>query len=137
MQHRDFSFQLRLWLEAGEGFAFGQGTARLLALVEDFGSLRKAAEHMGMSYRRAWGRLKRLEKELGEPLLHKPGGNKLGYRLTDLGWNLVEGYTAWRESVAVYAQNRAAEFFPVTIAPSREGIAEGGDAEEEGDCDKQ
>lgn len=117
MRHSDFTFQLRLWLEAGEGFAFGQGTARLLALVEDFGSLRKAAEHMGMSYRRAWGRLKRLESELGEPLLHKPGGNKLGYRLTDLGWSLVQGYAAWRESVAAFAQSRATEFFPAPVAP--------------------
>lgn len=118
MQQHDFSFQLRLWLESEEGFAFGQGTARLLSLVQRFGSLRKAAEYMGMSYRRAWGRLKRLEEELGEPLLHKPGGNKLGYRLTQVGEELVEGYETWRKDVADYAKSRAAACFPEELAPA-------------------
>jgi len=118
MHCTNFTFQLRLWLEAGSGFSFGLGTARLLSMVQTHGSLRKAAEIMGMSYRRAWGRLKRLEEELGEPLLYKPGGNKRGYRLTALAEELVDGYARWHESVARYAEEQACACLPRGVAPS-------------------
>lgn len=116
MDNKEFSFHIRLWLEGGAGFSFGRGTAQLLSLVASRGSLRKAAEIMGMSYRRAWGRLKRLETDLGEPLLYKPGGNKLGYRLTGFGEELLRGYTDWNEKVATYALEQARHSFSSDIA---------------------
>ena len=46
---------LNLWLETTEGVLFGMGRAELLDKIEECGSLKKAAEEMGMSYRAAWG----------------------------------------------------------------------------------
>ena len=50
--------RLHLWLENEDGLLFGQGRMELLARIRDLGSLRKAAEALGMSYRAAWGKLK-------------------------------------------------------------------------------
>ena len=45
--------RMHLWLELGESVYFGMGRAMLLDRIEEYGSLRKAAESLGMSYRAA------------------------------------------------------------------------------------
>ncbi len=106
------TFHIRLWLESPTGFKFGQGTAELLRRIEQDGSLRKAAISMGMSYRRAWGRLKRTEEDLGQALVCKPGGNKAGYRLTEMGERLLRGFENWHEEVRQYAATACERYFP-------------------------
>ncbi len=106
------TFRMRLWLESPSGFKFGQGTAELLRRIERDGSLRKAANSMGMSYRRAWGRLKRSEEDLGQDLVCKPGGNKAGYRLTAVGEKLLRGFDAWQEEVRHHAAQACTRCFP-------------------------
>lgn len=49
----------------------GPGKIMLLRYVAEHGSLWKAAQEMGMSYRWAWGRIKKAEEVLGIPLLTK------------------------------------------------------------------
>ena len=60
--------RLHLWLETGDGMLLGLGRIQLLELVEELGSLNKAASAMGMSYRAAWGRMKQTETVIGEAL---------------------------------------------------------------------
>ncbi len=109
------SYKMRLWLESPSGFKFGQGMAELLKRIEHYGSLRKAALSMGMSYRRAWGRLKRTEDDLGHALVYKPGGNKSGYKLTEVGENLLRGFEAWHESMERHAIRICKESFSETF----------------------
>lgn len=59
----------KLFLENGDDYVLGPGRLELLRAVQELGSLRKAAEKLGMSYRWAWGRLKNAEKDLQVPLL--------------------------------------------------------------------
>lgn len=59
----------KFFLEHNDKLVFGPGRLELLKAVRDLGSLRKAAQKLGMSYRWAWGRLNNAEKELGRPLL--------------------------------------------------------------------
>lgn len=59
----------KIFLESGDKLLLGPGRMALLKATLDLGSLHKAAQAMGMSYRWAWGRLKTAEKELGVPLL--------------------------------------------------------------------
>ena len=67
--------QFKVWLETDEGYVFGPGVYSLLRQVEETGTLKKAAEHLGMSYRYAWGMVKKAESKLGLPLFitHKGG----------------------------------------------------------------
>ena len=111
---------IRVWLKSDSNFTFGPGQAELLRRVMELGSLRKAAGHMGMSYRRAWGRIKKMEQALGEPMVYKPGGNKSGFKLTPVAHNLVQGFEAWSESVALFADAKALEVLPKGFHPSPE-----------------
>jgi molybdate transport repressor ModE-like protein len=67
----------KLWLDY-RGRAFGDGPARLLAGVEEYGSLRKAAQELGMSYNKAWRIIHAAEQRLGFPLLDRSVGGSLG-----------------------------------------------------------
>ena len=60
---------VKLFLSHGEEFVMGPGRLELLRTVKELGSLRKAAQKLGMSYRWAWGRLNKAEEQLGFPLL--------------------------------------------------------------------
>jgi hypothetical protein len=40
--------RLRVWATFGDDFKFGDGRARLLALIEEHGSLRQAADEFGL-----------------------------------------------------------------------------------------
>lgn len=108
--------RLHTWLEVPEGMLLGLGRAELLMRIEETGSLNKAAQVMGMSYRAAWGRLKASEAIVGEPLVEKTPGNK-GFVLTDLGRRLTKDFKAWHDDVERYALARARETFPWPVEP--------------------
>ena len=54
--------KLKVWIVFPSGTKFGEGRAELLRLVGEEGSLKRAVERMGMSYRAAWGSLRELER---------------------------------------------------------------------------
>jgi len=60
---------------------------RLLEAVEASGSLAKAAQNMGFSYRHIWGSLGKWEKAVGRPLVRLERGR--GASLTDFGEKLI------------------------------------------------
>lgn len=92
----------------------GEGRARLLELLEEKRSLRKAASDMGMSYRYAWGAIKHLEEVFGLPLVvSKKGGSSGGSTvLTPEGKELLEEYRRVR-SAAISAAD--GELMRVTV----------------------
>ncbi|MBF0429872.1 MAG: LysR family transcriptional regulator [Fibrobacteria bacterium] len=73
---------------------FGGGKYRLLSLIKTEGNLVKATEIMKISYRKAWGELRRAEDALGKELVTRSrGGASRGHtRLTKYGEALL---TAW------------------------------------------
>ncbi|MDO9084103.1 MAG: LysR family transcriptional regulator [Humidesulfovibrio sp.] len=104
--------RLHLWLERSGDTAFGMGRLQLLERIESCGSLKAAAEELGMSYRAAWGKLKASEEALGMALVEKVGGNKSGCRLTPEGVALAEAYRTWFAEVERQAVARANARFP-------------------------
>jgi molybdate transport repressor ModE-like protein len=60
---------------------------RLLEAVEASGSLAKAAQSLGFSYRHIWGSLGKWEKAVGRPLVRLERGR--GAKLTDFGEKLI------------------------------------------------
>lgn len=67
----------KLWLSS-DGKTFGDGPCELLERVGTSGSIKKAAEEMGMSYSKAWCLVRRAEQQLNYPLLKKRTGGALG-----------------------------------------------------------
>lgn len=127
--------RLRLWLETGEGMFFGSGRGMLLDAVDRFGSLRKAAEHLGMSYRAAWGKIRKTEKVLGMQLIEPAGSPKAGHKLTPAGRLLMEKFGQWYAAVEAIAVDKARELFPwpcVSFQEAREAKGLPQDPEEKG-----
>jgi len=111
---------LHLWLETDKGLIFGPGRAELLECIERLGSLRKAAEELGMSYRAAWGKIKATEEALGFKLIDKAGSYKEGYRLTRAGRELNERFGRWRREVEEDALKKARAIFLCKTIESEE-----------------
>ncbi|MHC1701072.1 MAG: winged helix-turn-helix domain-containing protein [Humidesulfovibrio sp.] len=119
--------RVHLWLESEGGMLFGLGRTQLLEMVALLGSLNQAAKALGMSYRAAWGRIKRTEEALGEKLLVQASGRK-GYELTPLASELVRNFTAWHQEVEDFALARARAHLPwdikgfaAVVAPAKPG----------------
>ena len=62
---------------------------RLLTAVQQQGSLQSAAQSLDISYRYAWGLIKKWEKEFACPLVHFKRGRGAGSHLSELGEKLL------------------------------------------------
>ena len=81
------------------GKASAGGRVELLQLVDELGSLSKAAKQLGMSYRGAWGKIKKAERIAGETLVDASGTKRDGYSLTPAGRELVQRFQQWYADV--------------------------------------
>ena len=124
--------RVHAWLETREGLLFGVGRAELLDKIDELGSLRKAAEEMCMSYRAAWGKIKKTEEILGFKLIEKERGNKIGFRLTEAGKALKTNYRDWYRAIETEALRKARELFPWTMTIPEKKPAHRGMPEEAG-----
>ncbi len=80
--HDIMDFGYKIWLEKDGQNVFGMGIYRLLRLVDETGSLHKAALNLKMSYRAAWGKVRDYEERLGVGLLEKGRHGRTGAHLT-------------------------------------------------------
>jgi molybdate transport system regulatory protein len=109
----DLHPNLKLWIysEGSEG-VFGHGKVRLLEEIDNRGSLREAAQVLRMSYRKAWGDLKKAEACLQVHLIETArGGPKGGCTvLTDRGRQLIKAYRAFDRRVQRSMHSAFADF---------------------------
>jgi len=75
-------------------FVLGKGREKLLDLIDEKGSISEAAKEMNMSYRHAWGKVKKIEEVIGKEVVKSQrGGNKSrGSNLTPAGKKLLSDY---------------------------------------------
>jgi molybdate transport repressor ModE-like protein len=90
--------RLKLWLEKDGLIVFSDYRAELLDHIARTGSIRGGAERMGLSYRRAWGKIKEIEQNLGVRLVRSEAGGPGGGRtsLTAEGEEILACYRAFR-----------------------------------------
>ena len=100
MQKLSAKFKLWVSTENSEG-VFGDGKWRLLKAIEDKGSLKKAAEYLNISYRKAWGDLKKAEEGLGVKFIERTRGGQHGGKsiLTTEGKNWIKAYSSFRQDI--------------------------------------
>lgn len=103
----------KVWVELDGRPVFGDGKARLLQAVQETGSIRGAAHRLGMSYRAAWGRLREMERRLGEALVVRRvgGAGGGGSRLTPLAEELLRRYLEFRRGLNEEVDRRFARRF--------------------------
>ena len=94
--------RFKVWLcnDAADGL-FGGGKWRLLDAIHRTGSLRAAAESLGISYRKAWGDLRKAESGLGIKFLERRRGGSDGgeTRLTETGERWLLEYGRFQKKV--------------------------------------
>ncbi|MFO8110292.1 MAG: NUDIX domain-containing protein [Thermoplasmata archaeon] len=75
-------------------FLISQGRAKLLRLIDETGSISDSARELSMSYRHAWGTVKKIEDAAGFQVIktHRGGSDKGGSVLTEEGRTLLEIY---------------------------------------------
>ena len=99
--------RFKLWLssEDAEG-VFGDGKWRLLKSIDSEGSLRAASRLLHISYRKAWGDLKKAQRCLNIPLVEKQRGGIEGGRtsLTEQGEKWLKAYTGFRNDIEKAAE---------------------------------
>ncbi|MCY4393470.1 MAG: LysR family transcriptional regulator [Chloroflexi bacterium] len=91
----------KLWVETDGQLVMSDYRVRLLELVGETGSLADAASALGLSYRRAWGKVKEIEANLGRSLVRSEVGGAGGGRtaLTPEAEELVAAYRRFQERV--------------------------------------
>ncbi len=110
-------FRAHVWLEHEGQVLLGPGRAILLERIDQMGSLRKAAQSMQMSYRAAWGKIKKTEAQLGQAVVEKAGHDRSGYSLTYFGRKMLELFRAVQHHVNAEAAKKAAELDAAIPAP--------------------
>lgn len=85
----------KIWLEYGGKPILGRGGSEILEAIRGEGSISKAAQKLGMSYRYVWKYLARMRDVVGEPVVETFRGGKRGgggAELTLLGEHLLREY---------------------------------------------
>jgi molybdate transport system regulatory protein len=90
--------RIKLWVEKDGHLVLSDYRVRILELVQETGSLAQAAERLGLSYRRAWGKVREIERNLGLSLVESEvgGAGGGGSTLTVDGERLVALYERFR-----------------------------------------
>ncbi len=102
MEHSRPHPAFKVWMETDDGYVFGPGVYSLLKRVNEVGTLKEAASQLGMSYRYAWGLIRKAEEKLGEPLLSAHKGGRSGgggAELTERGKHFLVEFQRLREQM--------------------------------------
>ncbi len=84
--------------------AFTEQQLKLLAAIDAEGSITAAAKAVGISYKTAWDRIDNMNNLSPRPLVSRSAGGARGggSRLTELGRQIVDGFTAMQGEHAAF-----------------------------------
>jgi molybdate transport system regulatory protein len=103
----------RLWLEHDGHRFFGPGPVQLLELIEETGSISKAAKKMQMSYKKAWDIVNNLNNTATSPLVITVTGgeNGGGSSISPEARELINWYKQLRQRFTLFleAETRSAK----------------------------
>ncbi|ALW83837.1 ModE family transcriptional regulator [Hymenobacter sedentarius] len=105
---KNYRLNGRLWLETDDGRFLGIGRLELLEQIASLGSISKAAQAMGMSYKRAWDLVSSMNAQAAAPLVTtQTGGSRGGGAAVTAAGH--EAITAFRALQARFQAFMAAE----------------------------
>jgi molybdate transport system regulatory protein len=93
--------RIKLWVEKDGQLVLSDYRVQLLRQIAETGSLAEAAQRMGLSYRRAWGKVREIERNMGVSLVQSEvgGAGGGGSRLTRQGERLVALYQRFQRKM--------------------------------------
>ncbi|HKL00953.1 MAG TPA: LysR family transcriptional regulator [Desulfotignum sp.] len=86
----------------------------ILETIREQGSINAAAKALGMGYRSMWGRLRKMEKRLGKPLLvrHKGGAQGGHSDLTPEALEMIEKFKRMRQEITEISETIFTKIYP-------------------------
>jgi molybdate transport system regulatory protein len=97
----------KFWIENKGEVVVGSGKAALLLALSRLGSIQRAASAFGMSYRHAWGAIKKMEQRAGFKIVEtKMGGRDRGAQLTPKGETFVKATDALFRDLQTIVEKR-------------------------------
>lgn len=96
----------KLWLEDDGEYVFGPGAFAILRSIQEKGTIRAGATSLGMSYRYAWGVIRKIERKIGMRLVETHRGGPAGGGtavVTDTGLALLEKYALLKKAFEIAA----------------------------------
>ena len=107
----------KFWIENKGEVVLGGGKAALLLAVERLGSIQRAAEEFGMSYRHAWGTIRKIEQRAGFKVLDRRlGGKDGGAQLTPKGKEFIENVDSLMKDLQTIVEKRFKKKFQQHLA---------------------
>jgi molybdate transport system regulatory protein len=76
--HNGIVVRSKVWVEVEGDPVFGRGRRFLLEAIDAYGSINRAAQDVGISYRKAWSYIKNMEERLGIKLVERQAGGRNG-----------------------------------------------------------
>ncbi|HOY62577.1 MAG TPA: LysR family transcriptional regulator [bacterium] len=94
--------RVKIWLEEDGQPVFGDGRLKLLKEIQKTGSITAATENLGVSYRHAWGEIRKIEQRLGFKLIDTQTGGRGGggASLTPRAIDFLQSYEKISKSVS-------------------------------------
>ena len=106
--------KVKVWIEdEDKNLIFGSGKTEVLELIDETGSISKAAQKVGMNYKKAWSHIKILEKHIKDDLVftNKGQGEQSGTTLTPKAKEVIQTYKILQEDIKRYSEDRFNELF--------------------------
>ncbi len=101
MSDKKVSVKFRIWINSDDLKLLGKGRVELLILIDELGSISKAALTMKMSYRQAWQMVSEMNERANEPFVDKRMGGKSGGGaiLTPAGKRAIDEFSRFETRV--------------------------------------
>ncbi len=112
-RHNALGIRSKIWIEVSGEPVFGRGRRFLLEAIDTYGSINQAAKEINISYRRAWGYIKKMEERLGIRLVERRTGgrNGGGAVLTPAARDFLMRYRTLEQGINEYVDNRFSMIF--------------------------
>jgi len=102
----------KIWIENHNGeLLFGKGKTEILELIQKEGSIAKAAEKMGLNYKKALKHIQILQKNLDDKLVIVQKGANGGTELTPKAIEYINVFKQLREEIEQFANKRFKELY--------------------------
>ena len=105
--------RFNLWIEHNDVVVLSEWRVRLLEMIDQTGSISRAAEKMNVTYHRAWEKLQEMEDGLGFKLADAQVGGVHGggAELTPQGRDLIKKFRAFSQGLQDEIEQRFEESF--------------------------
>jgi molybdate transport repressor ModE-like protein len=106
-----WSVGFRVWVKRSGHTVLGPGRVELLEEIDRLHSIRAAAAHLGMSYRRAWTMVRSMNNAAGEPLVMVATGGRGGggANLTPFGRSAITRFQSLSKQLALVIAQLSSE----------------------------